>query len=198
MVSTVFTDLFQKGALAGIKDQRSAASREWYRKAALRTMVAPGKLLTADASRLTTRMDIGSMYLFKYDPKTKDKLPYYDTFPLVFPINTAQDGFLGINMHYLALPLRAQLMDALHSLTTDKQYTEKTSLAVSYKILNGISRFRFFKPCLKHYLTNHMQTRFFKIMPNEWNAALFLNLQQFKKASSSKIWRDSANKIGGL
>ena len=33
--------------------------------------------------------DIGGFYLYQYDPKWKDKLPWYDIFPLVFPFDYA-------------------------------------------------------------------------------------------------------------
>ena len=49
--------------------------------------------------------------MFFYDPKFKKTLPYYDTFPLVLPLETYNDGFLGINMHYLPIPLRVNLLD---------------------------------------------------------------------------------------
>ena len=51
----------------------------------------------------------GKLNMFIYDPKWKKKLPYYDTFPLVLPLETYPDGFLGINMHYLPIPLRIKL-----------------------------------------------------------------------------------------
>ena len=49
------------------------------------------------------RYHIGRLNMFLYDPKYKDKLPYYDVFPLVLPIQRYSDGFLGINFHYLTL-----------------------------------------------------------------------------------------------
>ena len=33
------------------------------------------------------------MYTFFYDPKTKDKLPYYDRFPVVIINEIYPDGF---------------------------------------------------------------------------------------------------------
>ena len=60
--------------------------------------------------------NIGQMFMFFYDPKNKQTLPYYDRFPLVFPIELYSDGFLGINLHYLPQKYRANLMDALYSI----------------------------------------------------------------------------------
>lgn len=66
-------------------------------------------------------------------------------------------------MHYLPPMLRAQLMDALYSLTTDNNYNEKTRLAMSYKLLASSSKFKLFAPCVKHYLSSHVKSRFIKI-----------------------------------
>ena len=58
------------------------------------------------------RPSVGSMYLYIYDPKTKDKLPIWDTCPLVFPMEFYDDGFLGLNMHYLTPLARKKLLDS--------------------------------------------------------------------------------------
>ena len=53
----------------------------------------------------------GLLNMFFYDPKMKKKLPYYDRFPLILPIEQYSDGFLGINFHYLSMPIRIRLLD---------------------------------------------------------------------------------------
>jgi hypothetical protein len=133
----------------------------------------------------------GSMYFFEYDPKHKDTLPYYDRFPLIFPINKVKGGILGMNMHYLPPKMRAQLMDALYSVSSDNNYDEQTTLSISYKILNSASNFRLFKPTVKMYLASQVRSRFIKINSSEWDTALFLPVQSFQKASNSKVWSDS-------
>lgn len=82
-------------------------------------------------------------------------------------------------------------MDALYGLVSDQRYNEKTTLKLSYNILKSAAKYRFFKPCLKKYLNNHVKTRFLKIEPVEWDIALFLPLQRFEKASAARIHRDS-------
>ena len=67
---------------------------------------------------------IGRMYFFKYDPKTKDKLPIYDVYPLVFPIEDYADGFLGLNIHYLDASSRLRILDKLSGFATSKNYTD--------------------------------------------------------------------------
>ena len=198
-MATLFSDILAKGIRQGQMPARSQAAREWYRKQA---KTKAGKEITSEALLNTT--DKGgakaqlrgdsvycSMYFFEYDPKHKDTLPYYDRFPLIFPINKVKGGILGMNMHYLPPKMRAQLMDALYSVTSDNNYDEQTTLSISYKILNSASNFRLFKPTVKMYLASQVRSRFIKINSSEWDTALFLPVQSFQKASNSKVWSDS-------
>src|SRR5690606_41052373 len=43
----------------------------------------------------------GRFYLYKYDPKTKEQMPYYDAMPLVLITDVTPDGWYGINFHYM-------------------------------------------------------------------------------------------------
>src|SRR4051812_41636100 len=43
----------------------------------------------------------GEMIFFMYDAKWKDKLPFFDRFPLIFPVEMYPNGFAGMNLHYL-------------------------------------------------------------------------------------------------
>ena len=146
---------------------------------------------------LTREGQIGQMMLFEYDPKHKDTLPYYDRFPLIFPINIAKGGFLGMNMHYLPPRLRAQLMDALYDAANNERFDEKTRLDISYRILSQSSKYRLFKPTVKRYLTKHVRSRFVRINASEWDIALFLPLQSFQKGSVQKVYADSRKIIRG-
>jgi hypothetical protein len=153
-------------------------------------------LKSGDKDRFVNSPRIGQMYMFTYDPKHKDTLPYYDRFPLVFPFRKVQGGFLGLNMHYLPLPYRAKLMDSLYTISNNTLYNETTRLKLNYDLLNGASQFRYFKPTVKHYLTDHLMSRFMYIFPAEWDVALFLPLEKFQKASKQKVWADSRKIIG--
>ena len=79
--------------------------------------------------------------------------------------------------------------------TTTKEIDETTRLRISYNILMQASRYRFFKPCIKRYLTAHVKSRFFYIEPTEWEMALFLPLDRFVGSNKQRIYRDSRNRI---
>ena len=204
MPAYIFDQMLQRGASAGIAPSIKRNSRNWFREQS-KTMASasPTRMIRSQASRLTDKPLIGRMYLFNYDPKNKQKLPYYDRFPLVFPIaSTRTSGFaasngsfLGINLHYLPLPLRARLMDALYDTATTKDIDENTRLRISYNILQQASRYRFFKPCIKRYLISQVQSKFFYVEPSEWEMALFLPLDRFVGSNKSRIYTDSRNRI---
>lgn len=203
MVAYVFDSILAKGTQAGYAPSIKRESRQWFRNQAKNLTASPTRMLRSDRTRLTDKPLLGRMYLFQYDPKGKKTLPYYDRFPLIFPIASGrtsgfaanQGSFLGINLHYLPLPLRAKLMDALYATATTKEIDENTRLRISYNILQQASRYRFFKPCIKRYLVSQVQSRFFYIDPTEWEMALFLPLDRFVGANRNRIYRDSRNRI---
>ena len=177
---------------------RTSTAREWFRdKAKDAGKVSEQNILRGDTDRLKSRSTIGKMYFFMYDAKHKDTLPYYDRFPLIFPVDRVQGGFYGINFHYLPLKLRAQLMDALYDVTNNQRYDESTKLKLSYGILKGAEKFSLFKPTFKRYLTSQVRSRFVEVYPSEWDIALFLNSEQFVGASKTKVWADSRKIIRG-
>lgn len=143
-------------------------------------------------------MFIGDMISYVYDPKTKAKLPYYDTFPLVFPIEIKSDGFLGINMHYLPPNYRMILLTALYTLRNNTNMDQTTRLNISYNILRGAAQFRAYKPCLKRYLSSHIRSNRLVISPDQWAMVVTLPTARFVKASELKVWDDSLNIISGI
>jgi len=162
--------------------QRSVA---WYRK----KIAELGKPRRADLlkeGKLSPNAQFGYMNLFIYDPKLKRQLPYYDTFPLVVPLESYRDGFLGLNFHYLPRPLRLTLVDQV----TKFQKGEK--VAVDYSKLKRINLIR---PCLKRYLYSHVESDFRRIEIEEFAAATMLPIAQFQKASTGKVYSDSRRLI---
>jgi len=127
--------------------------------------------------------------------KGRKTLPYYDRLPLIFPFKMVKGGFYGLNMHYLPLPLRAKLMDALYETTNNKAYDETTKLKINYQILSKAAKFEPFKPCVKRYLTSQVQSKFMYVYPSEWDIALFLPTERFVGASKSTVWSQSKKKI---
>lgn len=173
---------------------RSRAARAWLR-AKVKDLNPSRAAMFKDKDRTTKTSFIGHMYFFYYDPKTKDKLPYYDRFPLVIPIQIYNDGFLGLNLHYIHPKQRLILLDKLSEYATDKRFDINTRLRLSYDLLRRSSKAFEATPCIKRYLSSHVQSRFLEIFSDEWDLACLLPTENFQKASASKVWYDSRKKF---
>ena len=174
---------------------KAKAAGDWFRSIVNRTKGAfssetPQKILTR-SEQLESKSVLGKMYFYSYDPKHKDKLPWYDTFPLVFPIERYNDGFLGLNFHYLAPKDRAILMDQLKMYANNKKYDETTKLKLTYNMLKGFTKIKRAKPTVHRYLTSKIKSKFVLVNADEWEAALFLPVERFRKASKKEVWAHS-------
>lgn len=195
------SNLFQKLELqafrAGI-NPRTDESRNWFRRKVqdLRR-INRTQLMQEDEINLVNRQNplIGSMNMFFYDPKHKDTLPFYDKFPLAIIIGPAEKGFYGLNLHYLPPILRAKLLDSLMDITNNKKYDETTRFQLSYKMLQGVAKFKYYKPCLKHYLTQNVKSRLARVQAPEWEIATFLPTADWQKASSNQVYKQSRTMI---
>jgi hypothetical protein len=148
-----------------------------------------------DRERLRTNSIIGKMYFYYYDPKTKDKLKYYDKFPLVIPIERYKDGFLGLNLHYVSPRIRLVLLDKLSSFANNKKYDETTRLRLSYQTIKAASSIFEATPCIKRYLYSHVKSRFLEIEASEWDIAAVLPVESFEKKPKEHVFTESEGKF---
>ena len=190
-MSNLFKTLEYEAFRAGI-NPRTQQSREWFRtKVEKMKNINRNTLMKEDPILLKNRQVMGSMYMFFYDPKHKETLPYYDSFPLVIVLKPAAGGFLGLNLHYLPPVLRAKFLDGLLDLTNNKHYDESTKFNLTYKMMESASKFKYFKPCIKHYLSDHIRSRLAMVQAPEWEIATFLPTADFQKATTRQVYKDS-------
>lgn len=192
-MSNLFQKVEQDAFRAGI-NPRTEQSREWFRRK-LQQMrrVNRNSLMKDEQLQLVNKSQpmIGSMNMFFYDAKHKDKLPYYDKFPLTIIIGPAKGGFMGLNLHYLPPVLRARMLDNLMDITNNKKYDESTKFEISYKVLTATAKMKFYKPCLKHYLYPNVKSRLARVAAPEWEIATFLPTADWQGSSSNKVYSDS-------
>ena len=157
-------------------------SINWYKKkvADLSNRISAARLMRDN--KLKKAPTFNKLHFFRYDPKLKATLPYYDTFPLVMPIQSAKGGFLGINFHYLPIPLRMRLLETL----------DRRGFTGNYSKLKNIKEV---KPTIKHYLRRQFVSGFLELEEDDYAPAIFMPVAQFRKASASQVWRDSRRKI---
>ncbi len=103
-MATVFDTIITQGVRAGQIPSRTNSAREWFRDTAGKmNRINEREMMKGDTARMTTQPLLGSMYMFYYDPKHKEELPYYDRFPLIFifapsliPAGTLVVIFVGV------------------------------------------------------------------------------------------------------
>ena len=152
---------------------------QWYRNR-IKELGTPSQAQLIRDGKITGRVNFGALNMFIYDPKLKNKLPYYDTFPLVMYLKPAEGGFYGLNFHYLPYALRARLLDA----------AGQDKLSVS-----AVENSRLTKPTIKRYLFGYTRSMFRRVDSEDNLTAIMLPVQRFKKASDTKVWGDSRKMI---
>ena len=166
-------------------------STDWYRDK-IKEFGTPKSLDLIRDGKQAARPFFGRLNMFIYDPKLKKKLPYYDTFPLVLPLEKYNDGFLGLNFHYLPIPLRVKLLDRVVDFSNNTKFDESTVLNVGYQ---NLKRVRLIKPTLKRYLAGKVKSRFRRVDADEFTVATLLPVQRFKKGSQAEVYKDSRKMI---
>jgi hypothetical protein len=201
-MSNIFNRLELQAFRAGVTP-RTKESRDWFMNKAKnmrninrQALIKEDPLTQRTALKNLSRTGlVGTMQMFFYDPKHKEKLPFYDLFPLVIVVGPAEGGFYGLNLHYLPPILRAKMLDALME-TANMKAGEDAKFQITYKRLQAISKLKYYEPCFKHYLTKHVKSKFAEVPMPEWEIATFLPTAQFRKANSKKVYADSRKKIG--
>lgn len=172
--------------------ERQKESLDWFREnlRTLKTFKKSNKILEqAGGEVIPTEMIVGNMYMFMYDAKYKDTLPYYDRFPIIFMLERYRTGFLGLNLHYLHPRLRVGLLENLYAYSNDfddeSVADENVRLGLRYQTLASASNLRLARPCIKQYLFEHLDSKIVKVSPSQWDFVPLLPLSKFTSATGS-------------
>ena len=126
--------------ISQLAEGKGSKSLRWYRDQV--RAVVPKRFSESRTTGLIRSGDIqrrpmyGVLNLYAYQPKHEKILEYYDVFPLVIPIEKLKNGFVGINLHYLSVPMRYKLLTKLMPLTAENRL-------IGWQ---RVSRFREIKP----------------------------------------------------
>lgn len=174
-------------------------SAVWFEQQAFNLIGAdsltPAEALRGDQRKLKNNIIPGSMYFFMYDAKLKDKLPYYDMFPMVLPFALTDNGFIGLNLHYLPYDMRIRLLSKLQEFSNSKTLSPQAKLKFSWEMLSGLSKYKPAAPCVKRYLASNIHSQFRLVPPNDWATACMLPLERFAGSTKFQVWSDSIRKI---
>ena len=202
---SIFDKISAAAFRAGIRS-RTPESEEWFAnkvKELAGAVPSRTKILKDDALEKQSKIRVGDMIMYFYDPKTKETLPYYDKFPLTIIVDKAPGGFYGLNLHYLHPRLRVGLLENLYAYSNDfddeSVADENVRLGLRYQSLATASNLRVAKPCVKQYLFEHLDSKIVKVNPSQWDFVPLLPLSKFTSEKGSintnTVYRETREKI---
>lgn len=153
------------------------------------------ELLQTTKHLQSSRLVIGSMNFFAYDPKFKETLPFYDKFPLSLVFSIEDNIFRGINWHYLSYAMRAKLYDKMEQIIGQNPGNADRVARLTWKLLGAASKFPEIRPAVKSYLYSHVRSRFIRIPVEDWKTAIFMPVDSFAKKSQAYVARNSGEQI---
>lgn len=188
---SIFDKISADAFRAGIRS-RTPESEEWFTDK-VKELAIPSRtsILKDDALEKRSKVLVGDMVMYFYDPKTKDTLPYYDKFPLTIVVGPAPGGFYGLNLHYVNPVARARLLNELFNLAPKKLNNDSRLNRLRYDLLQGVKKYKEYEPCFKRYLMSNVKSQMSRVPMTDWETAIYLPIQQFKKKSSRSVWADS-------
>lgn len=178
-------------------------SAKWFqskiRELAGTPRISSMQMLANSQINQVTRIEPGRMYMFVYSPKHAKTLPFYDTFPIILPVEMYHNGFLGLNLHYLDYQTRMVLLYKLMQIAGVRRGAKGKGaidyMRLSYQMLKSAINIPEIQPCIKRYLSGYVRSRFIHVLSDDWHSAIMLPSEQFKKASPEDVWKDSREKI---
>lgn len=171
-------------------EELTQKSLEWFRENLRRVRKRPIQLLKE--GEFVSNTFVGKMYMYFYDAKHKETLPYWDRFPLVIVLEHYDDGFLGLNLHYIAPKYRVVLLNELYTyLTNEEDGDNSTRLTVTYNLIKTATRLKFAKPCIKRYLYSHFDSRIAEVPVEYWDLMSMLPSQQFMNVNANTVYAKS-------
>jgi hypothetical protein len=171
---------------SGVK-KNTLEAISWYRERAtkLGRKSSNSDKLISDYPAVS-RVLPGELYLFYYDAKHKETLPVWDACPLIFVLEIYDDGFLGINLHYLPPKLRQIILLQFAGTT---RFDKHKANQLNYVISKAILKEEYLKNTIKRYLTNHLRSEIVRVDEADWPIVVFLPLSQFQKKSHREVWK---------
>ncbi len=206
MAENIFNQIQRLRSAAGIP-ARGRAAQDWFRRtireiygdrpiAGREQLVQVEDATTRSAIGIMGRpLNIGRMFMFAYQPMLREQLPFYDRFPMIFVIEFRKDGFLGLNMHYLPIRLRLMLFNRLTVLMNNASLNDNTRLRLSYQVIKNATKFHSALPLIREYKAKYVRSRVLEVHPRDWEIALFLPSEKFKKRGKQTIWADTRKEI---
>ena len=140
----------------------------------------PSELLSKWELR-ANKVQLYHFNMFFYDAKTKKNLPYFDMFPLVFPLRRFGTTFTGINVHYLPPSFKEDFFNIYTRFKSNDEFDETTLYKMTW---SKISRFKVMRPLLRKYSLSNIKSRFLVLRADEVPIAMSLPLTRLVKPNT--------------
>ena len=155
-------------------ERRGITERGWILNRPKQMYKNPNHLFTLHEN-LKRDPEKNNMYLFRYEPKTRRDLPYYDTLPLTLVLEIKRNGLFGINFHYMPPIMRRKMLSMLMEADTEQKF-------------NRIIRSKEIHTSVKFYLRNQIKSYLLEINKKEWDLIGELRIEQFRKEMKTTVW----------
>ena len=141
--------------------------------------------------------------MFKYMPKMKAQLPYWDMFPVGLVMNSYPDKgyFSMINFHYLPPILRAELMDAIYPFVIFPNVeTQDIGSSMRARVNTDRVDFEFMKkrinmrgviPAWKRYDYKQVIGNYLYVPPVGWDTIVMLPVERMRGSGINRVWQNS-------
>lgn len=93
-----------------------------------------------------------SIYYYRYNPKGLGKLPIYDQYPLMLPLDIRGPFCLGINLHWIPIPLRLQFIQVV--LAMQEKSINKNMFRLWYQTIKTQPALQFSLMAIRKYYIN--------------------------------------------
>jgi len=85
-------------------------------------------------------------------------------------------------------------LGAMHDYVTSEKIDDNSKVRINWQIVESASNFAPARACVKHYLYDHVESRFLKINYPDWITASQLPVERFVGASKETAWRETRKK----
>lgn len=111
-------------------------------------------MLKTKSKKLTLKdFESGSLLMYRYNARDRENT--FDATPLVMVLKTSRRYVLGLNFHWLVLPLRIVLVKKILQMNA-KNIKSGKKLEFNYKDLKPMLKKLGYSPCIRLYLKNRI------------------------------------------
>lgn len=152
------------------------------------------------------RMLPGKIHTFKYDPKYKDKLDYYDRKPVVLSLGNLVRGNnileMGINLNFVPHPYKSFMLDTIkktysgyfNSFDENKSPLIQPNIKYNYKALKAILGKYGFSYALRTYIPSR-KSDLYVVNYSKWDMISLLSIEDFEGITESGLKAQFSRKL---